>query len=213
MEDALSKLRHVLSSLRQESVSGYHFVPYQRLKAEVTEDLVADAIAQFYHPKHHGSRVVHTVLQDGLRVFCILVWLHSEQMLVDFIERNILDSRLPMVADPVSVGFDIRWPLKRFSNEVQWEYLPHIFGKDDYHRKIHDREILPFINETVLAEGASGVIYKTTIALSHQTLLPEKVRIEAPFLSSTTRLNERGIGWEASSCYSQATQDQYYGFR
>ena len=64
---------------------------------------------------------------------------------------------------------------ERFWTEVQWEYLPYDFTVTSDHRIIHDKVILPFLEEIRLAEGASGEIFKSVIAENQQSLFLEKV--------------------------------------
>ncbi|KAL9118496.1 MAG: hypothetical protein Q9187_004957 [Circinaria calcarea] len=171
MENPSTRLYQILSSLRQESASGHHFVSYVDLKRSVTQTLVSDVIDGFDYPEHRRFMVVARILEEGLRVFAILIWMHDEEQICHFLEHNELDSRLPMEEGQVHrIAPQVR---DQFWKEVQWEFLPHEFRMNDGHRIIQDRVILPFLEDVKQAEGASGEISKCTIAFGQQTLLSE----------------------------------------
>jgi hypothetical protein len=174
METPSARLRQLLSSFRQRSAGGGFFVSYHDLTQGVTKSLVSDVVDQFYFPEHRRSAAVTTILKRGLIVFSILVWIYQEDQISHFIENDELDSRLPMEEGQViriAAGVS-----DRFWKEVQWEFLPYKFKKNDYHRLIDGRVILPFLEEFLQEEGVSGEIFKSTIPAAQQTLLPCKVR-------------------------------------
>ena len=175
------KISAVLTSIRQESASGHYYINYNDLQKVVSQELVENSIESFYQPEHRRTTAVREVLEKGLRVFSILIWIQQEHLLAYFFEYDELDARLPMEESQVRrVNEHIS---ERFWNEVQWEYLPHTFKRSKHHIFLHDRMILPFIKEIKLSEGAFGEIYKSTIASSQQSLLSSEVPVQAPFLN------------------------------
>ena len=137
----------------------------------------------FDYPEHRRFVVVARILEEGLRVFAILTWMRKEEQICHFLEHNELDSRLPMEEGQVHrIAPQVR---DQFWKEVQWEFLPHKFGRNDGHRVIQDRVILPFLKDVKQAEGASGEISKCTIAFSQQALLSEDVRTQVHDASCT----------------------------
>ena len=138
--------------------------------------LVSDIVNGFDYPEHRRLTVVAKILEEGLRVFAILTWMHQEEQICHFLEHNELDSRLPMEEGQVHrIAPQVR---DQFWKEIQWEFLPHEFSRNDGHRIIQERVILPFVEDVKQAEGASGEISKCTIAFGQQTLLCENVRIQ-----------------------------------
>ena len=173
MTEASTRLFQRISSLRQESSSGHHFVGHEDLCQAISKELVSDVLHGFYEPKHRCQIAVTRILEKGLRVFSILAWIRQEKLISRFIEHNELDARLPMEKSQVlRVSDKID---QRFWTEAQWEFLPHKFSKTDYHNVLHDKIILPFTTEIKVTEGASGEIYKSTIATRQQSLLPPNV--------------------------------------
>lgn len=181
MASPSKKISAVLASVRQESASGHYFINYHDLQNVVSQELVEDSLESFYQPEHQRATAVREVLEKGLRVFSILIWIQQEDLLAHFFEHDELDDRLPMEESQVRrVNEHIS---ERFWNEVQWEHLPHTFKRTEHHTFLYDRRILPFIKEVKLSEGGFGEIYKSTIASSQQSLLSSKVLLQAPFLN------------------------------
>lgn len=173
MASASTKLFRRLSSLRRPSSSSQHFVVVEDLRQAVNDELVADVLDEFYLPQHRRAAAVQTIISRGLIVFSILIWIRQEHLISCFVEHDELDARLPMEASQVSrVSDEVA---ERFWTEVQWEFLPYTFRAASDHRIIHDKVILPFLEETRLAEGASGEIFKSVIAKGQQSLFSEKV--------------------------------------
>ena len=175
MDIHLPRIDRLIATIRQESASGRFFITYKDLKRTVTKEVIVAVVSTFNHPVHRRSMVVERILEKGLIVFSILASMREEHQIFAFIEHDELDSRLPMEKEQVlritsTVG-------DRFWREVQWEFLPYEFQKNDHHRCIRDQVILPFLKETTKAEGAFGEIYETVIASAQQTLLPEQVSL------------------------------------
>ena len=171
MDTPATALRRLLSSLRQESTGGRHFISPYDLRECVKRSHIAAIVNNFYHPEFRRDGVVTRIVKDALKLFCILVWLGSEDQVVHFLDHDELDARLPMEEEQVlriSSVID-----SRFWKEIQWEFLPHEFS--NFHRRIRDRVILPFIKDDKRSEGASGEVYQTTIAGSHHEFHPDQV--------------------------------------
>jgi hypothetical protein len=175
---AVGKLRETLRSIRQRSVSGRFFTSYSHLKSKLTKSLISDVITDIYISELHRSRVVANILGEGLVVLSILSWLHEEEEISHFIDHNELDRKLPM--EQIQINRIAPNVSDRFCTEVQWEFLPHVFEKNAYHRKIRPEMILPFVAEQRLGEGAGGEIFKCDIEATQQDFLPREVALFPP---------------------------------
>lgn len=166
-------LRHLLHSLRQQASSERFFIVFDHLLKTLSKDLVSGVLDEFEHPKHQHSHLVSTIFDRGLKVFSILTWINQEERILSFVKHDELDARLPMDGHQVSqIDSKVQ---DRFWKEVQWEYLPYHFTKDDFHHVIRDQVIMPFITEFPHDEGAAGEIFKSTIHVSQQSFFPQKV--------------------------------------
>jgi len=167
------RFRKTLASIRHESSGGRYFISPYDLKEQVTKDLIFDTVSECPFAVQHYHLITQRILERGLKLFSILVWMGQEDHMVPFVEHDELDSRLPMGEEQV-LRIAPRLE-KRFWEEVQWEFLPHMFVKGDYHRRIHDKSVLPFLEELSRAEGSYGEILESRITLSQQTFFPDKV--------------------------------------
>ena len=167
------EVRRLIGSLRHKASSERFFIVFEDLQQSVSETLISEALQGIQYPEHRHTNLISTIFGKGLKVFSILTWIHQEEKILSFIEHNELDARLPMSKDRVrSVDNTVQ---DQFWNEVQWEYLPYHFLKNDFHRILPDEMILPFITDEQHAEGASGEIFKSTMHISQQSFFPKMV--------------------------------------
>lgn len=87
---------------------------------------------------------------------------------IRFIENDVLDSRLPL--DEVTLKNLIPEAVKRFEN-LQYEYLAYSFRSGQYHKKLSDHQILPFIQEECIGGGGFSSVYKVRVRTSHQNFV------------------------------------------
>jgi hypothetical protein len=173
MRSKSDDLRQLLGSLRQQASSKRFFIVFDDLRRNLSKDLVSGVLAELEHPKHQHSNLVSTILDYGLKVFSILAWINQEEHILSFVKHDELDARLPMDENQVcQIDSQVQ---DRFWKEVQWEYLPYHFRRDDFHHVIRDLVIMPFITEDQHDEGAAGEIFKSTIHASQQSFFRQKV--------------------------------------
>lgn len=189
-ENTLANLRDLLSSLRKTSASGDHFFIYNDLKERITRELVFDALVNSV-PLYRRPQAVDIVLERGLRLFCILVWIQQEDHIVQFLEHNTLDQRLPIVLElelkGISPNINPRFHID------QWKFCPWYFDKFSTHMILQNNAILPFLDERKLAEGAGGDVSEVTVPEALQNLIdPEVRRLTMSYLSRALMLTVNG---------------------
>ncbi len=167
------ELRRLIGSLRHEAISERFFIVFEDLQQSISEALISEALQDVQHRRYQHTNLVSTIAKQGLKVFSALVWIHQEDKIISFIEHGELDSRLHMDKQCVrSIDNTVQ---DRFWNEVQWEYLPYHFLRDDFHRTLRSEILLPYMTDERRAEGASGELFKSTIHISQQSFFPKMV--------------------------------------
>ena len=170
-------LRELVRRLRTRTVSDRYFISYSALKNTVTRPLIIENFRQHGFKEQRIPDMATIIVNDGLRTFAILLMLGQEHLIELFINYEELDSKLPFEKD----GVERITPLlpSRFWEETQWELCPHTF-RTRLHRKIRSEEILPYVQEARLGEGAGGEIFKCTIAVEQQQFYPQTKVITTP---------------------------------
>jgi hypothetical protein len=167
---SLDEFRERLLGLRKRTASGQYFIPFLSLTTLFTQSLVAKAVAEFCSYEHRRPAVTSAIREKGLRVFAILVLLHQEELMLDFLEHNLLDSNLPMEQSQVlTVSVRIS---PRFCSDTQWELIAYSFERTSLHQRLRREIVLPFEEEEKFDEGSGGDIFKCVIFEGHQQLLP-----------------------------------------
>jgi hypothetical protein len=159
-------LYKIVSQLRIRSVSHRYFISFSALKSSLNKDLVVKALRQHGFAEQRIPRMAEVILSDGLRTFSILALLRQENLIEHFIDYEELDSKLPMEKDVVHRISPL--VSRQFWEELQWELCPHFFRRQ-MHRKIRPNEILPFVSEERIGEGAGGEIFQCAIAMPQQS--------------------------------------------
>lgn len=116
-------------------------------------------------PAHKRESTARIICDEASKIFAILLELHWEQLLHRFIENDVLDSRLPL--DEVTLKNLIPEAVKRFES-LQYEYLAYSFRSGQYHKKLSDHQILPFIHQECIGGGGFSSVYKVRVHASHQ---------------------------------------------
>lgn len=178
---ALSKVRNRLQMLRSSSTAPHlkTFVPEGSLSSVFQTGEVIHALGEGVSniPAHKRESTARIICDEASKVFAILLELHWEQLLHRFIENDVLDSRLPL--DEVTLKNLIPEAVKRFES-LQYEYLAYSFRSGQYHKKLSDHQILPFIQEECI--GAADFLLSTKFEyIPHiRTLLTRPVLMFVP---------------------------------
>ena len=169
---ALSKVKDRLQTLRSSSTAPYlkTFVPEGSLSNVFQTDEVIHALGEdvFNIPAHKRETTARIICDEASKVFAILLELHWEQLLFRFIENDVLDSRLPV--DEATLKHLIPEAVKRFEC-LQYEYLAYRFRSGQYHKKLSDHQILPYIHQERKGGGGFSSVYKVRIHSSHQNFV------------------------------------------
>ena len=168
----LSKLRTRLQILRSSSTAPYlkTFVPEGALSHFFRTDEVIDALGEevINIPTHKRETTAGIICNEASKVFAILLELHWEQFLPRFIENDILDSRLPL--DEATLKHLIPEAMKGFAS-LQYEYLAYRFRSGQYHKKLSEHQILPYVHSEYIGGGGFSSVYKVRVHSSHQNFI------------------------------------------
>lgn len=143
------------------------FLPNGCLEQLLNREYVLDVLSHptLGIPFHKRESAADSVLNEGQKVFAILVEMRLQEALAAFIENEILDSALPVDKTQLE-GIISCDDVQKFVNH-QWDYLAYEFRKGSYQRKIRDEIILPYLEQTRIDRGSSPV-YKVLVHRAHQ---------------------------------------------
>lgn len=196
----LSSIRYQLQGLRTCSADPglKTFVPEGRLEDVFTIDKVIQALGEtvFNIPVHKRETTARIVLNEASKVFAILLELHSEQSLISFIENDILDSRLPL--DEVALQHIIPKAVKGFQC-LQYEYLAYQFRRGQYHKRLSEAQILPYIQQEKIGGGGFSTVYKIRVHSSHQNFLSNTSSKVSHESSTNMTLDAKHLGHKSHS--------------
>lgn len=146
------------------------FMPETSLRKMLNIHDVTQALwdSNFDIPPHKRNDTAETVIREGWKVFAILLELNCEKDLVAFIENDSLDSSLPLDQTIlIHIAPDSATKFER----LQWEYLPHSFRRSQYHRRLRDAVILPYIRQDEIARGGFSSVYRVLVHSEHQDVV------------------------------------------
>ncbi|KAL2831515.1 hypothetical protein BDW59DRAFT_157941 [Aspergillus cavernicola] len=160
--NAADSLRTALLSLRKKATDQRYFIPFPSLSSLLTRPAIANVVPELCHQPHRHTAVIDTIYERGIRVFAILLLLNQEQLVLGFLESGIHDAQLPV--EPQQLLRASPLVSSRFSTEVQWEVISHVFEKCPLHQRIQIEVTLPYIAEEKRGEGSGGEIFQCVIA-------------------------------------------------
>ncbi|KAJ4424693.1 hypothetical protein N0V82_000621 [Gnomoniopsis sp. IMI 355080] len=167
-------LRQQLEDNMIRSTSGRSFLPDSSLPKIFTRSVVTKVVQELKCLPEEHIRLIDTIMEEGLKTFAILVWMHRANGIVLFRTHEALDNRLPLsedLAKNIAPDFGA-W----FAREEQWRFLPYRFPPKGHERhvEIGEERILPFIGKSVdLDEGSFGRVFTMNIWPSQQAFFPE----------------------------------------
>jgi hypothetical protein len=169
----MEELQAVLRDLRKESASiarGGCFFPTFALAKALTPSRVLKVVADNERVKEHEMDfLVSLILERIPKIFSILLYDGNQDSFLDFLHRQEFDSRLP-ITDEKSLQH-LKAAIREKFMERQWEFIPVLLKKDELHRNLRDREILPYLKDEYLGSGGFGQVYKVIVCRSHQGLM------------------------------------------
>lgn len=172
MGPVLDVLSARISTLRRTSASGESYVSKQELQQLFNRMNVIDTLKECRVPEWRISTAATTICDIGLVTFAILLWIRRPEVIIDLVDKQELDSRLPFDKNSLS---DIASSAPQFF-DAQWAFLPVSLTLHGF-RIIRPKEVIPFTSDTAKPEmdGSFGTISKVTIEPLLQSLVPEAV--------------------------------------
>lgn len=165
-------LRKTIQDLRCK-VSGQqqYFIPHQLLYKILTKSVILDTLKACPEVRrYHLEEIAAKIYRGGRRTFAVLVLLKNEEKCVirflehDQFQRSSLDSRLPF---PMSVLKDVVPSIATDFFEAQWELSAPVFSRNIIHRYLNDGAILPFLENTQIADSGFGTVFKVHLHSDH----------------------------------------------
>jgi hypothetical protein len=127
----------------------------------------------FEIPWHKQETTADIIMTECPNLFGILLELNLERKIVPFIENDLLDKALPLGEDQLA---PIIPEASANFVKVQWDYLTYYFRKGQYHRKIDESLILPYVEEQEIGGGAFSRVYKSLIHAAYQNFVQDRNR-------------------------------------
>ena len=166
----LDELRIKIERLRVKTFGNRYFIDPQELDGLLSGEVVRKAVKECLIPEHRRTKIADMILTKSKLTFAILVRMQREDLIPHFLDHGDFDSSLPQSKERI---LEIAPALQNgFTEEVQWEFLPHYFERDT-RRIVRPEVVLPIVHEQQLADerGAFGTISKITITSTMQDLL------------------------------------------
>jgi hypothetical protein len=169
MAVARKSIQSLLCSVAGESERKY--IPRHALYKLLTREFIAKRIDDVEEiPFYQKDKVVDWVVNNGRKVFAILVLLKNEEHhLTQFIKEDgfsRMDERLPF-----DTGFLERVvpEIKNDFDECQWQFVSPVLSKNIMHRAFSPRVRLPYVYSKRLGEGGFGHVYEIQLHGDHRT--------------------------------------------
>ena len=158
MSSRTEKLRKDIEALHKKASSERYYVNPKELKELCTLEVIKGAVEECGFSLANREETTHSILENGIITFSILVYNSQESLMIKFLDREELDEKLPM--NHMTLKKIIGEPADKFYRE-QWEFTPIILPKRR-HRQIDDEAVLPFMHEEHLRDrdGSFGTIYR-----------------------------------------------------
>jgi hypothetical protein len=165
-----------ISFIQRASINGGTYVSKAALKPILTKETIIDILKEYTDQPWSVTSLAESILESALVTFAILIWIRNPAAIVDFVDRQELDSRLPFKATDLRI---INLDISQFF-DAQWVFLP-VFLRKGRFRKLRDREVIPFETEEKKPEldGSYGSISQVTVDRSMHDFTPEQVSITA----------------------------------
>lgn len=162
-------LRRSLRKLRCRNAWGLYFIPEKRLRETITSKTVQESMLTAGIPPHKVEELAKNVLQQGVKIFCILVLIDQVPAIMKFVELyEFEDRRLPL---DKRVLKDVLAPdaIEDFE-ERQRELLAPTFSRGTIHKFLDKDVVLPFVKDEEIGKGAFGVVSEIALMPDHQDL-------------------------------------------
>jgi hypothetical protein len=186
--EAIMALAQIKSQIEEAKIHNtdqlcQSFMPEGCLSEILNIENVTEALSkpEFRIPSHKRDSTARIILEEAKKVFAILLELNCEKYLTSFIENDYLDSSLPLRQ---STLVDVIPQSAAIFERLQYDYLVYFFRKSQYHRKIRDCLILPYVSQERIGGGGFSSVYGVLVHSSHQDLVqPTNSKVRNNILS------------------------------
>ena len=176
------KLEHAaVLGCRADPGTNCKFVPNSALESIMTYETISQTLQSIngYEPYHIPVHARH-IESKARKTFAILLLIAREALILEFLQRDLLDAKLPLrfICDVDNMFLDAAG--QRLFMENQWRFLAPEFSLERslICKEFPEDTILPFTNEEPLGDrysmGTSGQMSKIWIHPLHQTYLSDK---------------------------------------
>ncbi|KIW21533.1 hypothetical protein PV08_02113 [Exophiala spinifera] len=148
------------------------FMPEGSLSAILDIQTVTEALADptFSIPPHKLDDAAIIVVEQGMKVFSILLELNCEKYLSACIENNCLDSSLTIAE---TILADILSPeVAPHFYRLQFQYKAYTLQRSTFHRNLQEMHVLPYVKQKRIGGGGYSTVYEVEIHPAHQNLVP-----------------------------------------
>ena len=171
----MSKLREIRDLLftQKKEAAGQRkkFLPKESLDQILHRDNISESLgdASFHIQQHKFENTIDLVLNEGKRVFAILVETKLEFALVDLVEHRILDRALPVSEEQLKPILAESTDRQQFA-ERQWAYMAYDFPRIQYVQRLSVDYVLPYVEQTEIEGGGFSRVYKVLVHPTHQSI-------------------------------------------
>lgn len=177
----MSAIRELRDDIEHAAVQGCgadpaldrRFVPNPSLKAVMTFEAISRALQAIdTFDRHSILMQAGHIKTKATKIFAILLLIAREALILDFLEGDLLDKKLPL--DLTHIGNIVDAAGQRLFMEQQWWFLAPEFSPESALIRMNfpEETILPFTKEKALrdgySKGTSGQISRIWIHPSHQ---------------------------------------------
>lgn len=163
----MDELRLAFQRLRRFDIAGgthitLAFVPEAGLFELLTRRTIETALEDpvFGFEPHQRGPVSVEVTEGARKLFAILVELRIEQRLKKCLEKNLLDSNLPILDETILHGL-FPESVTHF-HKLQWEFVP-LKLREHAHKDIESERVLPFVENEKLSSGGYSTVFKVKV--------------------------------------------------
>jgi hypothetical protein len=163
----MDELRLAFQRLRQFDIAGgthvtLPFVPEDGLFELLTSHTIETALEDpvFGFEAHQQGPVSVEVMEGARKLFAILVELRIEQRLKKCLEKNVLDSNLPILDE--TILHDLFPESATHFRKLQWEFVP-LKLREHAHKDIESERVLPFVDNEKISSGGFSTVFRVKV--------------------------------------------------
>lgn len=121
---------------------------------------------EFSVPRHKRESTARFIVQEpAQKLFAILIETKCEKYLTSLLENDYSDKHLPI--DRSSLEILLEDAADLFAR-MQHEYLVYSFRRGQFHRKLRDSQVLPFMHQERIGGGGFSSVYRALVHPLHQ---------------------------------------------